>query len=88
MLTTIIVIMIFPTIEPPYLGYEDAEDHPQLVKRAQGPPQRRGGDLPHVHGHEARGQAGVEAHDEAARDQHLPGCRRLGQAHEGGRHEG
>lgn len=73
---------------PPHLRQEDADDHAELVQRAQGSTEGRGRDLLHVHGHKAGAEAGVEAHDEASDDEHLKGGGQFGEAHEHGSNEG
>lgn len=67
---------------PPHLCNEDAQDDAELVEGPQGPSQGSGGHFTHVHGHETRGEARVEADDEAAKDEHLKGESHLGEAHE------
>lgn len=41
----------------PYLRHQDADNHTQLMQRAEGSSDSGGSDLPHVHG----GQNGKEA---------------------------
>lgn len=50
------------------LCYQDANDNTQLVQRAEGAPQVSRGDLAHIHGHEAGGEAGIKADHETAND--------------------
>jgi len=71
-----------------YLRDEDAHDDAELVEGPQRTPQRGGRHFTHVHGDKTGGEAGVEANDETAEDEHLEGESHLGEAHEDGRHEG
>jgi len=75
-------------VQAEHLGNEDADNDAQLVQGAQGPSKGRRRHLPHVHGHEACGQATVHTDDEAAQDHHLKGLAQFREAHEHRGHEG
>lgn len=66
----------------PHLSHQDADDHAQLVQRAEGTTDSGGGDLAHVHGRQARAQATEAADNEPADDDQLKGLTHDGQAHQ------